>query len=686
MALRGNLQDFSLPDVFQLVTLSGKTGVLRIRRSGATGSVWFRGGEVFFAESDWQSEPLGERLVTAGRITPSALSRALEVQRQEPHSGRRLGEILIAEGYVSDKVLEAFVQEQIQDTIFDLFRWAEGDFDFELLEEAPAEDIGLSVSIENIVMEGSRRLEEWNRIKKKIPSTDIVFKMATAPGEGTFDISLKPTEWNLLLTVDGTRSVAELARELGRTDFEVARVIYGLFSAGLLEVATDDEVERLRAERAAWEARLAEENAVRQAEREAAAATAAAAPPEPAVAAATPVAPVAPGPSAEAQPEAAVPADHEVEEPAYLTAVAPTPDDMAVFERMMDAVLEIPPAAEPPAEELPAAEPPAAEPPAEEPSAEEAPAEELPAAELPAEEVPAEEPPAEEAVPEEPYVEEVVEPADLLETLRYDEPPLDLLEALPPESETYVPEEEYGIGSGEAPVPVDALLTPADVETTELPDAMIFDGSEDVAEEAQPIMELLAALDGSQPSEDIADQTAAQRPVRTGDFAADLMALGLGELPTDEELLAVEAASEPVEGSALAGSADVVAASELADLLSSLEIDETVGEAYPAVLQTPDPGLDTDTDTETDIVLSEEAPASGVISTDAFLADFDAGDGSYSSGLGNELTALTGGGTARTRPQATVARLAPEGEHVLHRDRHVDRALVERIIEGVKKL
>lgn len=267
---------------------------------------------------------------------------------------------------------------------------------------------------------------------------------------------------------------------------------------------------------------------------------------------------------------------------------------------------------------------------------------------------------------EEPYVEEVVEPADLLETLRYDEPPLDLLEALAPESETYVPEEEYGIGSGEDPIPVDALLTPAD------------------AEEAQPVMELLAALDGSQPSEDIADQTATQRPARTGDFAADLMALGLGELPTDEELLAVEAASEPVEGSAPVGSADILAAGELADLLSSLEIDEAVGETYPAVLQTPDPGLDTDTDT--DVVLSEEAPASGVISTDAFLADFDSGDGSYTSGLGDELTALTGGGTTRTRPQATVARVAPEGEHVLHRDRHVDRALVERIIEGVKKL
>ena len=90
-------------------------------------------------------------------------------------------------------------------------RWDEGEFDFEAMPEVADEDIGLSVSIENVIMEGSRRLEEWTRIKKKIPSMDVVFKMATAPGEGTFEISLKPIEWNLLLLVDGTRSVAELA-------------------------------------------------------------------------------------------------------------------------------------------------------------------------------------------------------------------------------------------------------------------------------------------------------------------------------------------------------------------------------------------------------------------------------------------------------------------------------------------
>ncbi len=273
MALRGNLKDFSLPDVFQLVTFSRKTGVLRIQRvDEAQGSVWFRDGDVFFAQSNWHTEPLGERLVRAQRLTPQALDRALQLRVGEGEGGRRLGQILIDEGYITDKVLESFVSEQIQETIFDLMRWDEGDFDFEAMPEAVEEDIGLSVSIENVIMEGSRRLEEWTRIKKKIPSVDVVFKMATAPGEGTFEISLKPMEWNLLLLVDGTRSVAELAHETDRTDFEVARIIYGLFSAGLLEFATDEEVGRLRAERVQREEKLAVIEAERRAIEEAAAA------------------------------------------------------------------------------------------------------------------------------------------------------------------------------------------------------------------------------------------------------------------------------------------------------------------------------------------------------------------------------------------------------------------------------
>jgi hypothetical protein len=584
MALRGNLKDFSLPDVFQLVTFSKKTGVLRIERTDdSKGSVWFRDGEVFFAQSNWHGEPLGERLVHGNRITPSALARALEVRKVEGTDGRRLGQILVDEGYITDQVLEAFVQEQIQDTIFDLMRWDEGDFDFELLPDVVDEDIGLTISIENVIMEGSRRLEEWARIKKKIPSMEIVFKMATAPGEGTFEISLKPVEWNLLLLVDGTRSVAELARQTSRTDFEVARIMYGLFSAGLLEVAGDDEVERLRGERiirerelsaikvqqAEEEARVATETVRHEAELEARA--------QARRVAEEPVTAEEPEPT----PAPPVAERHEPEIPEFLSGggAAPTAEDMSVFEQMMGAVLEAP-----------------AAPPVKEPEAE---------------------------------VEPVVEPTPELELELLAEPEVGVIE-----------EEEY--------TPVVPIPEPPSAES------YIVE-----APEAESVAEPEIAL--------------------TGDLETDLMALGLGELPGEDLLAPLGPESSEVaepddaidEGPEPVGE---IQAPDFSDILESLD-------APPEIVQTED-------------FLEEfggsapAEPTGGVISTDAFLADVsdqDLGVG-LSSGLGDELSALTGAGGTK-RPQASVNRLPEEGSPLeIRRDQTVSKDLIITIIDGIKNL
>lgn len=659
MALRGNLKDFSLPDVFQLVQLSGKTGVLRIVRPDAEGSIWFRDGEVFFAQSNWRHELLGDRLVSAQRITPAALERALEMHKAEGGE-RRLGEILVSEGYITQHVLETFVQEQIQDTIFDIMRWDEGDFDFEVLPEVLHEDIGLSVSVENIVMEGSRRLEEWNRIKKKVPSADMVFKMATAPGEGTFEISLKPVEWNLLLLIDGTRSVRELAEEVRSTDFEVARVIYGLFSAGLLEVPSDEEVERLRAERAAREekrARAAAARAGREAsgppESEPEADASAAAEPEP-------EAHVPEDAAVEKQPEEA-PAGEDVraapEMPEFLSVGAepPSDDDMAVFTEMMEAVLSPHDAA--------------------------------------ASETPVEEPPA---TPEEP-LDEVPQPGYEPETA--DETPV-----VP-----YAPTVEDAWDESALLAEMGIAQPPAEAETYETP----VPDSDDVGFGAIPESDLAEI-----PAPPVAETEPSQF-MPTGDFESDLRTLGLGEYPP--ELLEPEPVSEsrPPMSEMEQAAVEVESGSESdwAEFVQSISEEPAPVEQPPAeeapVEQAPaeegvaetaaaEGGSDQDLDSlleslgasaeegsgviasETDF--GEEQSTGEYISTDSFLAEFDTGSG-LSGGLGDELTALTGGGTGRARPMTTVNAIPEPGEGGrLHIDQTVDKELLEQIIQGIEDL
>jgi hypothetical protein len=243
MALSGNLDDFSIPDVFRLVSLSGKTGVLHLTAPGSEGSVWFRNGQIFFAQSDRRKGLLGERLVSAGRISAQELARAVELRAEEPEGGRRIGEILVDRDAITFPVLEQFVQEQIQDTVFDLFLWDEGSFEFELLDAPPEnQDIGLAVSIENIVMEGARRLAEWTSLRTAADSGNVVFRVGSIDGQDVVDIALKPSEWRVVTLADGTRTVKQVAAAAGVTEFDAARTLYGLFGAGLLQIVDPSEM------------------------------------------------------------------------------------------------------------------------------------------------------------------------------------------------------------------------------------------------------------------------------------------------------------------------------------------------------------------------------------------------------------------------------------------------------------
>ncbi len=237
MALEGNLRDFSIADMFRLLASGRKTGVLYLERSDAQGKVCFKKGRVFFASSNWHRESLGRRLVKAGVISEKQLRQALGLQKiqKKEKAERRLGQILVDEGYLDGRVLESFIQEQINDTLFDLFRWDDGELRFEPEESCDDEDIGIAVSVENIIMEASRRLELWDRIKQKIPSLETEFVMASAPGDKSMEIHLKPREWMLLCYLHDGRTVRELVDLTGYNDFEASKILYGMYAAGLIE-------------------------------------------------------------------------------------------------------------------------------------------------------------------------------------------------------------------------------------------------------------------------------------------------------------------------------------------------------------------------------------------------------------------------------------------------------------------
>ena len=237
MALEGNLKDFSLADMFRLLASGSKTGTLHVEGADGEGVVCFRDGQVVYASSSGAIEPAGKRLVRAGIISEKQLRQAqglMKIQKKDK-ADRKLGQILVDEGYVEVRVLEEFIREQISDALFDLMRWEEGNLRFES-DESARRRRPRSHGQHRGGARGLRpRLEMWNKIKDKIPSMDTRFAMSANPGQKPADIHLKPREWMLLCYLHGSRSVRELVELTGYNDFETAKILYGMYASGLIE-------------------------------------------------------------------------------------------------------------------------------------------------------------------------------------------------------------------------------------------------------------------------------------------------------------------------------------------------------------------------------------------------------------------------------------------------------------------
>jgi len=235
--LQGSLKEFSLPNIFQLVKMSAKTGALTIRRDKEWGKIFFRDGLIHYAFSVPQSLPLGERLVNAGSITPAQLKAALAEQKKSPEAGR-IGTILLELGFIDREGLEAIVREQIQDAAFNFFAWLDGEFEFTADEVVTDQDILVEMNVENVIMEGCRRIDEWELIFSQLGSLERLPHLAydervDERGEVTFTAE----EWRVIVHVDGHADINTVLRECGLDRFHGAKIIYSLYSSGLVTVS-----------------------------------------------------------------------------------------------------------------------------------------------------------------------------------------------------------------------------------------------------------------------------------------------------------------------------------------------------------------------------------------------------------------------------------------------------------------
>jgi hypothetical protein len=203
MPIEGPLDELGLQEVFQLLDLGRKTGMLRVtsRIRNDEGHVYFEGGRV--VQANLRSKP-------AAAINPST---------------------------VSERELERKLRGQIEGAVYDLMAWREGHFLFEErdLSEVAAET-RVKIATESLLMESARRIDEWSRIADKIPHLRVVPVLAQVASDHESQLDLLPHEWEVLSLIDGERDLRAIADLQGHDDFETAKVVYGLVTTGVVEI------------------------------------------------------------------------------------------------------------------------------------------------------------------------------------------------------------------------------------------------------------------------------------------------------------------------------------------------------------------------------------------------------------------------------------------------------------------
>jgi len=228
MGLSGNLRTMDLPEILQWISSGRKTGTLHLERRSVEKRIVFQGGVIHTSWSNDPRESLGQFLIRERLVTEEQLFRALLRQETE---GRLIGTILIAEGLLNEDDLRRSLQAKAEETIYDLFLWPEGKFEFKDGEMPPNISVFIDVDVTGVILEGVRRVDEWQRIKQVLPSMSVTFRVMI--GHGLPEDSVE-REALRLAALD--KSLAEISLELRRSEFETACAMFELHERGIVQV------------------------------------------------------------------------------------------------------------------------------------------------------------------------------------------------------------------------------------------------------------------------------------------------------------------------------------------------------------------------------------------------------------------------------------------------------------------
>lgn len=220
MVLQGRLDEISLMEALQLLAASAQSGVLRLTGS-FSGTVFLRDGAVTFAEAD-RCQPLEEALARAGARLPGG------------RGGFRV------DWSHETAQLEAVVRQNVVDVVFELMVLSEGDFEFMTGQTDPWGS-PFAFRIESLARDVERQVVEWKNVAEAIPPMTAKLRMVARLPLPQPEVAVTADEWQMLASLDGWTTVADLVAESHMRPFDACRALQGLVVKALVVTLGEPE-------------------------------------------------------------------------------------------------------------------------------------------------------------------------------------------------------------------------------------------------------------------------------------------------------------------------------------------------------------------------------------------------------------------------------------------------------------
>lgn len=216
-------------DLLQWLSLGQKNGTLTVSNKAVEKRIFFRNGRVISSASNDPREYLGQFLMSHGYLTEPELMKAMEVQIQ---SGILLGKILVMIDVITEEELQRLMRLKAEEEIYEIFLWPEGEFKFTDDELPTQEMIPLQVDVTGIIMEGTRRVDEWRRIRELIPNDTVVPVVAKTINPKELD----EVQMTIVNAIDAKRSIADIVLESRSSRFTVCSTLNNLMRRGFVRL------------------------------------------------------------------------------------------------------------------------------------------------------------------------------------------------------------------------------------------------------------------------------------------------------------------------------------------------------------------------------------------------------------------------------------------------------------------